>query len=226
MTSLADIYATYGFSHKEVLPMHLIAAHLNTLEMKVQKPPPSNWRALWNKRHSKLKAAGKTQRTQRRVSFGTAQYHSIDKPAVPIATSDLSDKICREIISAPVVEHKIVPLLAMHGAINYASTWQKYIAGTPARLAAELKKHNISREEFAQDMKRIMSYHVNNNTAIIGYKSGGKLPAAYKEYTSTRPPRPTGKTFSFYPKFRRYMIKVVQDPDTAARRLQDFLSKN
>lgn len=232
MASFKQIRAVYGYDKDTLLPSSLIDAHLASTKLsRVSKKLLNNWRANWT--HSKLKAAGKTHRRQRRVSFGDAQYHAIDKPDTPIASGPLSDKVDREIASGKILEKVIMPMFSMEGDLDFTTMWQFCTGGTPESLAANLFTYNLSRAQLIKDCHLIMSYHEKNAFAILGYRSSWKLPPRYKEHVLRTNPstlcqewKPTGKTFSLYTKFRRYMIKVVKDPDTAARRIQALLKLN
>ena len=229
MAAFNHIRNIYDFPRNAPIPASLVAAHVFSSEIAdAAKKIPYNWRADWKRRHSKLKDAGKTHRTQRRISFGDAKYHAIDKPTLAIASAPLSDKIDREIISGKIIEKVIMPMFSMGGDLDFASMWQFCIGGTPESLAEELIKYNVTRDQFIKDCHRIMSYHEIGAPAVLGYRNSWKLPTHYNEQvlrtnpkTLRREWKPTGKTFSLYTKFRRYMIKVVKDPDTAARRIQD-----
>jgi len=243
MTSLVKVYTTYDFAVGGTVPSEFIEAHLNALEIAAKRPAAVSKAARaahinrvnvsWRRRNSKLAATGKTRRLQTRVSFGAARYVTQGNPAKVVETAPLSDKIGREITSGGIIEKKIMPLLTKGGSLGFAVAWEKHAAGTPLLLDTALLEHGITRVQLIKDMRHIMNAHERGLSAILGYRSSWRLPPLYDALvlrtnilTLRREWKKTGRRFPLFPKFRRYMIKVIKDEDTAARRITAFLLRH
>ena len=125
------------------------------------------------------------------------------------------------------MEKIILQLFFVGGDLGFSKKWSYYIGGTRDSLQEQLAKFNISMEDLAKDFKKIISYFENGNTAILGYKSSWKLPPLYDNQilrtngiTMQQEWVKTGKKFKLLPKFRLYLVKIIQDHNFAAKVIQ------
>ena len=182
------------------------------------------------------------------------QSHKLDETSVvPVEHSVLSDKINREIASKRVLEKYLFPLFMRGGSLRFSPLWNKpsvpffpgenpplcisLIANTRSDLLSFLagtKKYNkITLEQLIIDLRFIMHKFEKNYIAILGYRSSWKLLPIYEEQVLRRRDifslqkvwKKTGKKFALLPKIRLYLIKICNDPVTAAGRIQSAWRK-
>ena len=188
---------------------------------------------IWGHVYNALRAEGKTKRKQSRVRFSdTVNVHCITQPEKVAKKAEISDRIGREIISAKIMEKVILQLLATGSDIGFSKKWPSFIGGTHKSLCEQLEIFKISMEDLTKDFKRIISYFENGNVAILGYRSSWKLLPSYDDFklrrnifTNQQEWVKTGKKFKFLPKFRLYLVKVIQDRNFAAKVIQDAWKK-
>ena len=231
MKTVSILRKIYDVADGDIVPAEIFNAYLvsSALE-RGSSALPKDWNTIILEHYSLLKMTGRTQRSQRRISFGEARFSNPSNPTEVVKTEPLSDKINREIASGPVVEKFIYPLFNMGGVLDFAKAWVKQACGSHESLLNELGKLNITTEQLTADFNRIIGYFEKNRPAVIGYKSSWKLSQTYDEVvcyidykTLQRKYRKTGKKFSILPKFRRYLIQVIKDKDAAARAIQKFV---
>ena len=167
---------------------------------------------------------------------------------VPAETTPVSDKINREIASRRVLEKYLFPLFMRGGSLRFSPLWNKpsdpffpgenpalcvaLMANTRGHLhsflAATKQYNKVTLAQLIIDLRFIMHEFEKNHIAILGYRSSWKLLPTYEEqvlrrastFSIQRVWTKTGKKFALLPKIRLYLIKVCNDPVTAARHIQ------
>ena len=179
------------------------------LEQKTQKSKAS-FIAKWEERLGKERKSAPPQS----IRFGDVKVYN--QQVKLETTRPPSDKIGRDITSKTIVEKYILGLLQ-------CAAWSKYCCGTPASLRAEIIKNNLTKQQLIIDLYRIYKYINHDRVAILGYNNSWKLYPVFKvtkwNYRTNRWEE-TGKTRRLAPLLKRYMIRIVQEPEMAATTIQ------
>ena len=178
-----------------------------------------------SKRNEHCLSLGEKKLTEnkRKISFGKVIAHKIgystDTSGELVVTKlqqagEISTKSRHEeMISAPFMSKWIFGLLTIQGP------WGRFGCGSPQSLNAIIGPEKITKRQLAKDMRAIWQRLICKKTAKFGYKSSVKVECKYslmKRGGLSGAWLNTGKTFLIAPRFRKYLITIIQDPVTAA----------
>ena len=202
--TLSELHALLGLLPDEQIPREYYVAHLNSQKLTLRIQPP---KCVKGRPGRRLPAK------QKKIQWGKATFHKNKQKTI----AHLSDKIDQEIISGPIFEKFIYPLITTN------NQWEISPCGTPQSLSAELSKVFLPRELFIADMKKIMRSLQLFLPAVLGYRSSWKIKPSFDEQKWNpyeRKWEKTGEKILIAPKLRLYLIKVVKDEQFAATRIQ------
>lgn len=178
-----------------------------------------------SKRNKHCLSLGEKKLTEnkRKISFGKVIAHKIDYSTDTSGelvvtklqqTGEISSKSRHEeMISAPFMNKWIFGLLTIQGP------WGRFGCGSQQSLNAIIGPEKITKRQLAKDMRAIWQRLICKKTAKFGYKSQVKVECEYclmKRGGLSGAWLNTGKTFLIAPRFRKYLITIIQDPVTAA----------
>lgn len=179
------------------------------LEEKTQKTK-EHFIAKWEERLAKERKSAPRQS----IRFGDVKVYN--QQVKLETTRPPRDNIGRDITSKVLVEKYILGLLQ-------CDVWSGYCCGTPASLSEELAKNNLTKQQLIVDLQHIYKYINHDRIAILGYNNSWKLYPVFKvtkwDYR-TNNWKETGQTRRLAPLLKRYMIRVVKEPEMAAITIQ------
>ena len=210
MKDIHRLLATLRFFDEQQIPQEWKKA-LETaisLEEKTQKTK-EQFIAKWEERLAKERKS-----TPQPIRFGDVKVYNHQVKLE--TTRPPRDNIGRDITSKVLVEKYILGLLQ-------CDVWSGYCCGTSASLSEELVKNNLTKQQLVVDLQRIYKYINHDRIAILGYNNSWKLYPAFKVTKwnyMTKSWEETGKTRRLAPLIKRYMIRIVKEPEMAATTIQ------
>lgn len=234
----------FDLEPNEIMPKNLINAIMESWKLEsISAKGKTRMIYLWDSLYNKLKSVGKTKREvpheKGRVRFAEAHFHNPSDPAGEAEVEPVSDKLNRLIPSATILEKFIEPLFAIGSSLGFSSKWNSTDAPSIIYhhdgLRYLLLDCKVTIEQLTKDLKKIISRFEKGKAAVLGYKCSFKISPNYPDYVLRRIPNfwgdsrlewiPSGKTFPRLPKYKLFLIKVVQDREFSAKTIQTAWKK-